>query len=102
MEDGVDNESLRLLLHQVSQLPHGIRLAEVLVDIATGVFWTKKRKFDELKRYRGNDVCVCDRCREQPGTPCHRAWSCSKNTGGAPYTASEELVPQALAQVNMA
>eukprot|EP00959_Pyramimonas_sp_CCMP1952_P161523 3377575-Pyramimonas_sp.AAC.1 len=100
MEAGVDNESLRLLLHQVSQLPHGLRLAEVLVNIATGGFWTKQRKVDELKGYRGN--AICDRCREHPETPCHRAWGCPKNTGSPAYMASEELVPQALTQVDTA
>eukprot|EP00959_Pyramimonas_sp_CCMP1952_P143401 3001972-Pyramimonas_sp.AAC.1 len=48
-------------------MPHGAKLAELLLIIATGGCWTGQRKFD-------HGLCsspLCPRCKEAPETMLH-------------------------------
>eukprot|EP00959_Pyramimonas_sp_CCMP1952_P161821 3383699-Pyramimonas_sp.AAC.1 len=45
-EGGVDNQSLRFLLTQLQDVPHGRQLAELLLCVAAGGAWLETRKCD--------------------------------------------------------
>ena len=57
------------------------------------------RRKDEIARVDG--YVLCPRCGKEPETPQHRIWLCECNSGKPAFDDSAELVPQALAQMDM-
>eukprot|EP00959_Pyramimonas_sp_CCMP1952_P445161 9321349-Pyramimonas_sp.AAC.1 len=99
MQWGIDNYSLRRLLKQLLVAPHGSRLSELLVSVATGGSWPRVRRHEQLK---GKREVLCPRCFAEPETPFHRIWGCAENGGCKTYTDSESLTSAAHAGADSA
>ena len=68
LEGGADLLSYRQYVQSLGQTSRGRQLAELMVSIATGSFWTQQRKFEATLAV--SDTCL--RCREAVDTPVHR------------------------------
>ena len=79
MEGGVDNFSYRRFLYQLEQLPHGKRLAELMMVIAVGCDWPAEWKRDEGYSESG----LCPRCGNDVETPLHIYYTCPCNSDAA-------------------
>eukprot|EP00959_Pyramimonas_sp_CCMP1952_P217562 4550125-Pyramimonas_sp.AAC.1 len=78
MRDAVENESYRkLFFFHLRQQKDGPKLAEVMLNVATGAARPRDRKHKYLARYAGNTMC--DRCQAPCETALRRGWQCEMN-----------------------